>query len=357
MDPRALDDRDLVLAFQRGDAGAYDEIYRRHKARVDAVCYRILRNRSEADEAVQETFLRGYRALGRFNGQYQLGPWLGRIASNICLDQLRTRSRTAPVVAVPEDTIDLESHGPRTDTVVVDQLSVSQALADIQPLHARALVLRAVQGLSHVEIAHDLHMTPQQVKSLLHRSRSSFRRAWEKVSGWALAPVFAIRSSYGRERDPATGQSFAITAASPATAFVVEKVAASAVVVALALTTLPATGDGALPEADAAFPEKSGAPVVADDASFARSQRRPAPTTDPAEATSAAEQTDPVLTIEQTFETIAEPVEERFENPTAPSEQQDQPLPPEAQGASKEVVNKVKEILENAPDDLAGIAR
>ena len=100
---RAMEDRDLVIAFKAGDPDAYDEMYRRYSARVGGVCRRMLTNREDAQEAVQETFLKAYLALPEFNGNYRLGAWLGRIASNVCVDQLRARARSASLVPLQAD--------------------------------------------------------------------------------------------------------------------------------------------------------------------------------------------------------------------------------------------------------------
>ena len=64
------DDKSLVLAFQSGDIDAYSDIYVKYRALSAQICYRILQDREEADEAVQETMLRVYRGLGTFNGRY-----------------------------------------------------------------------------------------------------------------------------------------------------------------------------------------------------------------------------------------------------------------------------------------------
>src|SRR4249920_421929 len=87
------DDKSLVLAFQSGDTEAYNDIFVKYRALSAQVCYRILQDREETDEAVQETMLRVYRGLGRFNGRYQLQAWVARIATNVALDMVRARAR------------------------------------------------------------------------------------------------------------------------------------------------------------------------------------------------------------------------------------------------------------------------
>jgi RNA polymerase sigma-70 factor (ECF subfamily) len=253
-------DKELVVAFKSGDRSAYEAIYNRHQQRVRAVCYRILGNQSDVEEAVQETFLRSYRALGRFNGQYQLGAWLARIAANVSVDQLRARARQ-PATTPVDLTIDLESSEPLPEGRIEDQIQMSAALDDIQPLHARALVLRGLGGLSHEEMAERLDLSPKQVKSLLHRARNSFRRAWQDASGWALAPL-ALRSIVDRSRHSVAQQGVMAGAASPAFGTMLERVAVSVAAVAIVLGGAPQSNEHAGSPREARAPEEQVASGV-----------------------------------------------------------------------------------------------
>lgn len=228
------DDRALVLAFQAGDRGAFEELYRRHAVRVRSVCLRMLRNPRDAEEALQESFLRAYLALPRFNGRYRVGPWLARIATNVCLDQLRAKVRAPVKVALgPEHEPLARQEGPER-LLVGDEPRLETTLASLAPLHATALRLRA-QGYSHREIAARLGATPQQAKALLHRARASAQRAWRQASGWALAPLGGLRSWLsGRGLVPEA--ELAPTAAAGLGPLTAERVAVSAAAVLLALT-------------------------------------------------------------------------------------------------------------------------
>lgn len=238
---RHLSDQELVVEYQAGRSGTYDEIYRRYSDRVMRVCLRMLAKPQDAEEATQETFLKAYQALGRFNGSYQLGAWLSRIAANVCLDQLRARSRSAQLVALPGDSSLEETDVGPEELIANGDARVDKAIRQIQPLHAEALKLRAVHGMSHIEMAGHLAMTPTQVKALLHRARNSFKRAWDKAEGWAIAPVLALHSRYSsRSSGSQTGGN--LLGAGPSFApYVAERLAATAVVVAVALTGLPST--------------------------------------------------------------------------------------------------------------------
>ena len=225
-------DRDLVVAFKGGVPGAYEEMYRRYSDRVHGVCRRMLHSPEDAREATQETFLKAYVALPRFNGEYKLGAWLQRIASNVCLDYIRRRGRTA--VSTP---LEAQHESLNTDLgpedMVIRDIPALQTLDDIQPLHAEALRLRNLQGMSHIEIAAQLNMTPTQVKALLHRARASFKRAWGQASGWVLAPLVGLRSFLEETRHGSTVVQ--LPAVTQVTApLLAEKMTATAMVVAVA---------------------------------------------------------------------------------------------------------------------------
>src|ERR687895_89011 len=109
------EERALALAFKRGERGAYEQIHERYEARVLSVCKRMLGDPDDAQEAAQEAFLRIYQGLPRFNGRYRLGALAVRIATNVCLDQLRSRARR-PSDPAPMEILDLEPGGPIEDS-------------------------------------------------------------------------------------------------------------------------------------------------------------------------------------------------------------------------------------------------
>jgi RNA polymerase sigma-70 factor (ECF subfamily) len=182
--PASPDDKEMALAFQRGEKDAYQAIHERYDERVQRVCRRMLGKREDAQEAAQETFIRVYTALGKFNGRYQLGAWITRIATNVCLDHIRARSRR-PVEATPLEELELDLLSTVADSdpeavVVRDAESrrVRKVLLGLPPMHRAAIVLRDFEGLSYAEVGVALGMTECQVKALIHRARKGFRRSW-----------------------------------------------------------------------------------------------------------------------------------------------------------------------------------
>ena len=249
-------DKDLVVAFKGGVPEAYDEMYRRYSDRISHVCRKMLVSPEDAREATQETFLKAYQALPRFNGEYRLGAWLARIATNVCVDHIRRQGRTARITPLTEQHESLNQEiGP--EDIVVRDFPALRTLEQIQPLHARALRLRNFQGLSHKEIADQLGLSPMQVKALLHRARGSFKRAWDSASGWVLAPVAGVRSFINNgPKDAGMGAHLPLWTQT-ATPLLAERVAASAIVVAIAFGGAPSATTSPPPATvDAASPQE-----------------------------------------------------------------------------------------------------
>jgi RNA polymerase sigma-70 factor, ECF subfamily len=183
----------LALAFQRGDHEAYETIYELYAPRVESVCFRMLGDSFDAQEAAQETFLRVYQSLPRFNGRYHLGAWIARIATNICLDHIRSRARK-PSDATPLEILDLESDPADVSDPEhlyirnTEARRVKRVLASLPPLHRAAIVLRDFEGLCYQDIASALDLTETQVKALIHRARKGFRKTWNGGGLAALLP-------------------------------------------------------------------------------------------------------------------------------------------------------------------------
>jgi len=206
-----LDDRLLVLDFQAGNPQAFVEIHHRYGPLARRVCQRFLPNPQDVDEAFQETMIRVYQGLYRFNGRYALQPWVARIAKNVSLDILRGRARRPKYDAWAPATEDLAGPDDEADQIVerlVQHDTVLTVLSDLPETHRRALMLRELDGRSHREIAQEMEISTGQAKALIHRAKVSFRKRWlEKVSerggfmGIGLLPlVWLLRVADGLRR-------------------------------------------------------------------------------------------------------------------------------------------------------------
>ena len=217
----ALDDRLLVLDFQAGNPQAFAEIHRRYGALARHVCQRFLPKQSDVDEAFQETMIRVFQGLYRFNGRYALQPWIARIAKNVSLDILRGHARRPQTDESAPAGDELPIPGDQADEIVerlVQRDTVLSVLADLPETHRRALMLRELEGRTHREVAQEMEITTAQAKALIHRAKGSFRRRWlEKVSDrggfaaiaflpllWAARFGHAVASAATRAMAPPT---------------------------------------------------------------------------------------------------------------------------------------------------------
>lgn len=345
-------DRVLVTAFQAGNDQVFEEIFKRYHHRVAAVCGRMLHSPQDVEEATQETFLKAYQALGRFNGNFYLGAWLARIATNVCVDHLRSKSRSN-LVALPEDQDDISAEPGPEDLVVGHHPRLERAIKEIQPLHASALALRAVEGLSHQEIAGRLRMTPSQVKALLHRARGSLRRAWDRAEGWALAPLLGFRHLFDERTTTDAGR---IASMSPSAApFLLERVAASAMLMAAALSGMPSS-----PPEDG--PRRSGPPskvaAVPSQLEEAGGQQVASSATAPGVSTSSREATGNASPEVAASIDLPAPLKKALKKRAAPkapghrpNEDRTDPLGPTAAEGEK-VVKKVRKTVNETEDTI-----
>lgn len=173
-----VDERILLAAARDGDLDAFEALVRRHQDAVYRVALRILGSEADAEDVVQETFIRAWRSLGRFRGESAFGTWLYRIATRRCLDlvasrrptdELRDRGVEAPG-GVQEDA---EQRG-RLEAVM-------RVIAALPPDQRVALVLREFEGLPYEQVAEVLDTTVAAVKGRIHRARLTVLRgtaAW-----------------------------------------------------------------------------------------------------------------------------------------------------------------------------------
>lgn len=182
-------DLDLVEAFRAGRGTAFDDLVRRHEARVLRLCRRILSDAEAALDAAQETFVKAWRALLGFHGEARFSTWLTRIAINQCRNELRRRrtvKHTQPlsIDAVPAgddaSLADALAAGGPAPLDVVRAREVSAALAvaltEIDDDAREVLLLRDAEDLAYEEIAEILDVPVGTVRSRLHRARADVRR-------------------------------------------------------------------------------------------------------------------------------------------------------------------------------------
>ena len=165
----------LVNRCRTNVPGAFEELYRAHAPRLFGLACRMV-GRDEADDLLQEIFLTAHRKLALYKGESALGTWLFRLATNQCLDFLRSkRARFQQLV----ETLDEEpgATGPAAGAIlgVLDRLALERALAAL-PAGCRAVfVLHDIEGCEHREIGEMLGISDGTSKSQLHKARMRLR--------------------------------------------------------------------------------------------------------------------------------------------------------------------------------------
>ncbi|HET7825751.1 MAG TPA: sigma-70 family RNA polymerase sigma factor [Anaeromyxobacter sp.] len=166
-----------MLAFQRGDDGAFRVLFERHARAMVRFCHHFVRDAARAEELAQDVFVNLYRASGRYRPSARFKTFLYRIASNHCLNELRRGEYAARAEArpgeTPADPDALPSHDPAPDAAAEGaalERAVGALLDRLPEKQRAALVLCRLEGLSYEEIADVLDTTVGAVKSLVHRA-------------------------------------------------------------------------------------------------------------------------------------------------------------------------------------------
>jgi len=191
-------EQDWITRATAGDQTAFGELVTLHQSAVYNLCYRMLGERGEAEDAAQEAFLRAYAHLDRYETDRSFRTWVLSIASNHCIDRLRKRrliwlslDETLP----PHSSLHSDAVEPEDAVINQERTDAVQTmLADLPPDYRAAVVLRYWYDLSYAEIAEMLHTTESAIKSRLFRARqtlaeklttpqsaAALRLAWERA--------------------------------------------------------------------------------------------------------------------------------------------------------------------------------
>lgn len=179
-----LSDEELMARIKTGDQDAFAELMNRYEVRLFNYLKRIVRNAADAEDVYQETFLRVYRHAARFNPESAFRPWLYRIATNLCMDLMRKRSRRKET--------SLESGGAGNDSplTVKDlspspaevsehherQAALAKAVAELPEKQRAVFLLARYEGLPYAEIAEVLDVPVGTVKSRMNTAVNQLMR-------------------------------------------------------------------------------------------------------------------------------------------------------------------------------------
>src|SRR5579884_470063 len=208
-------DSELVRAFQQGDPDALIALVEEHYPRLLARAKRKTCSLQDAEDAVQETFLRAYRALPQFGGDFHLAAWLGRILANVCADlgnrRLADRQLEERLAGRRDDSEEPVEHLVAS---TVDRLGLrrvlEEALTSLPTTYRDAFFLREIDDRSYAEVAKVMEISEVNARARVSRARSVLRRSLRgAATGLAVfgAPLRALRylpvlARHGRPNAP-----------------------------------------------------------------------------------------------------------------------------------------------------------
>lgn len=178
----------VLNQVQKGSQEAFTQLVETYQRPVYNLCYRMLGDANEAEDASQETFLRVYKNIGRYDHQRPFSTWLLSIAAHYCIDLLRKRRMV--VVSMddlpfidPPDT----NPGPEASLHMQEsQKKVHELLKILNPNDRAAVIMYYWYDFSYEEIAHSLSLSVSAVKSRLHRARLALAQTWQKQNTGTL---------------------------------------------------------------------------------------------------------------------------------------------------------------------------
>jgi RNA polymerase sigma-70 factor (ECF subfamily) len=182
LDP--ADEADLIARCRADERAAHDEFYHRFRRQVAGNLYRVLGDRTDLDDLVQEVFVIAFRGLDKFRGDARLSTWLYRICVNVALGRIRTRKRRPTAFGVTD--LDAAPHDPslteRPETPErslerrQDRERVYRALEALAPKKRVVLYLHEIEGMDLKEIAYLVESNPVTVRTRLFYARREFYR-------------------------------------------------------------------------------------------------------------------------------------------------------------------------------------
>jgi RNA polymerase sigma-70 factor, ECF subfamily len=181
-------DIQLMLRVRDGDQSAFQALFDKYKQPVINYCYRYCGHPAVAEELAQETFLRVYKASTRYRPKARFSTWLFKIATNVCLNEIRRPVYRARIESM--DQASGEDRDPPGETATApeesmpdalleahqDRFLIGKAMARLSEAQRAALLLRATEGFSYQEIGRQLNRSENHVKTLIHRGRQRLRK-------------------------------------------------------------------------------------------------------------------------------------------------------------------------------------
>ncbi len=188
VDYNRLEDKELAALAAKGRELAFRELLSRYERPLFSLVYRMVRDRTLAEDLSQEAFIRAFNAIGSYKPRYKFSSWIFKIANNHTIDYLRKRkldtvsidgsphARTSEEEA--QTRLVVESHEEAPDRYVEARElggQIEEAIAQLRPEYRTAVLLRHVEGYTYEEIAEIMELPLGTVKTYLHRARGELK--------------------------------------------------------------------------------------------------------------------------------------------------------------------------------------
>ena len=193
LDYAQIDDRELATLAAGGREPAFRELLARYERPVFSLIYRMVRDRTLAEDLAQEAFIRAFNAIGSYKTSYKFSNWIFKIANNHTIDFLRKRKldtvsiHGSPHAGTAQEeartSLVVESMDERPDAFVENRElggQIESAIGTLRPEYRAVILLRHVEGYSYEEIADTMELPLGTVKTYLHRARNELK---ERLSG------------------------------------------------------------------------------------------------------------------------------------------------------------------------------
>ena len=197
-----ISDEELVQRIRNGDTALYEAVMRRYNQRIYRIARSILRNDAEAEDVMQEAYVRAYQHLADFAGEAKFSTWLTKIAINESLGRLRRRARTSGSNSSSDvnlhimETVMTGERDPESQAYDRELKLVLEDSIEALPENYRSVfMLRVVEGLDVNETAAALNIGAETVKTRLHRGRALLRKELERRAGIAAPQLFPFHLS------------------------------------------------------------------------------------------------------------------------------------------------------------------
>jgi RNA polymerase sigma-70 factor, ECF subfamily len=195
-------DEELVRLILGGEAALYEILMRRYNQRIYRIVLTILRNDAEAEDVMQEAYVRAYQHLAEFRGEAKFSTWLLKIAIYEALARVRAQVRRGKSKSDLDESLDIMNtvrsgeRDPETQTYDRElKLVLERAIDALPEMYRSVFVLRTVEGLDVHDTAEALGIGVETVKTRLHRGRAMLRKELEKRAGIVVPEIFPFHLS------------------------------------------------------------------------------------------------------------------------------------------------------------------